>query len=60
MAGLMNESDEEINELNQLLDDEIGSFNNFTLNGKFYVFQVSCIFGCINALITNTMEKLFV
>lgn len=35
MAGILIESDEEVNELNQILDDtEIdGSIGNFTLNG---------------------------
>lgn len=34
----MNESDEEVNEINQILDEEIGSLNNFTLNGKLCFF----------------------
>lgn len=37
----MNESDEEVNEINQILDEEIGSLNNFTLNGKL-CFIFSC------------------
>lgn len=38
----MNESDEEVNEINQILDEEIGSLNNFTLNGKLcFIFLVT-------------------
>lgn len=49
MASLMNESDEEINELNQILDEEIGSLNNFTLNGEW-----TCLI--LSLIVTNTIR----